>query len=198
MKPTRIVLLVVAVLAAGLAAYLATRGGGTPQSVTEVVQVDAPKTQILVAAEQIGVGQRLTPNFLEWQDWPESAVRPEFITVAAVPDAPQQLTGTVARFEIFPGEPILESKLVHADQGYLSAVLEKGMRAISLPVEATSAAGGFIVPNDRVDVVLTHASSAGQVCAAALAGISPRNEQSNTIQRRSFISIATSRIGRKK
>ena len=161
MKPTRIVLLVVAVLAAGLAAYLATRGGSVPQSVQEVVEVEAPKTQVLVATEQIGVGQRLTPKFFAWQDWPESAVRPEYITISAVPDAPQQLTGTVARFEIFPGEPIFESKLVHADQGYLSAVLEKGMRAISLPVDAVSSAGGFIVPNDRVDIVQTLPSAAG-------------------------------------
>ncbi|MBU1176466.1 MAG: Flp pilus assembly protein CpaB [Alphaproteobacteria bacterium] len=161
MKPTRIVLLVVAVLAAGLAAWLATNGGGAPAPTTEIVQVEAPKTQILVAAEQIGVGQRLTPVQLQWQDWPESAVRPEYVTISAIPDAPEQLTGTVARFEIFPGEPILETKLVRADQGYLSAVLEKGMRAVSIPVDAGSSAGGFIVPNDRVDVVQTLATEAG-------------------------------------
>lgn len=161
MKPTRIVLLVIAVVAAGLAAYLATRGGGAPQSAPEIVQVEAPKTQILVAAEQIGVGQRLTPKLLQWQDWPESAVRPEYVTIAAIPDAPEQLTGTVARFEIFPGEPILETKLVRANQGYLSAVLEKGMRAVSFPVSAESSAGGFVVPNDRVDVVQTLSSEAG-------------------------------------
>ncbi len=161
MKPTRIVLLVIAVLAAGLAAYLATRGGGAPRTVQQVVEVEAPKTQILVAAEQIGVGQRITPKLVQWQDWPESAVRSEYVTISAVPDAPQQLTGTVARFQIFPGEPILESKLVHTNQGYLSAVLEKGMRAVSLPVSAESSAGGFIVPNDRVDIVQTLSSAAG-------------------------------------
>jgi len=161
MKPTRIVLLVVAIVAAGLAAYLATRGGNVPKTVQEVVEVEAPRTQILVAAEVIGVGQRLTPRVVQWQDWPESAVRPEYITISTIPDAPEQLTGTVARFEIFPGEPVLETKLVHADQGYLSAVLTKGMRAISLPVEVTSSAGGFIVPNDRVDIVQTLPSEAG-------------------------------------
>ncbi len=161
MRPTRIVLLVVAIVAAGLAAYLATRGGSVPKTVKEVVEVEAPKTQVLVAAEVIGVGQRLTPRVVQWQDWPQSAVRPEYITVSAIPDAPEQLTGTVARFEIFPGEPVLETKLVHADQGYLSAVLTKGMRAISLPVSVTSSAGGFIVPNDRVDIVQTLQSETG-------------------------------------
>jgi pilus assembly protein CpaB len=161
MKPTRIVLLVIAVLAAGLAAYLATRGGAVPKSVQQVVEIESPKTQVLVAAQQIGVGERLTPKVMQWQEWPESAVRPEYVTVSQSPDAPQQLTGTVARFEIFPGEPVLESKLVHAEQGYLSAVLEKGMRAVSLPVSAESSAGGFIVPNDRVDIVQTLDSDAG-------------------------------------
>ena len=161
MKPTRIVLLAVAIVAAGLAAYLATRGGSVPKTVQEVVEVEAPKTQILVAAEVIGVGQRLTPRLVQWQDWPQSAVRPEYITVSSIPDAPEQLTGTVARFEIFPGEPVLETKLVHADQGYLSAVLTKGMRAVSLPVSVTSGAGGFIVPNDRVDIVQTLPSESG-------------------------------------
>ena len=160
MKPTRIVLLVIAVFAAGLAAYLATRGG-SQQPAQQVVQVEAPKTQVLVATAQIGVGQRLTPAMLVWQDWPESAVRPEYITISTIPDAPDQLNGTVARFEIFPGEPILETKLVHANQGYLSAVLAKGMRAVSLPVSAESAAGGFVVPNDRVDIVQTLSGDGG-------------------------------------
>jgi pilus assembly protein CpaB len=155
------VLLVIAVLAAGLAAYLATRGGGTPRTVQEVVQVEAPKTKVLVAAEQIGVGQRLTPKLLQWQDWPESAVREEYVTVSAIPDAPEKLTGTIARFEIFPGEPIMQSKLVHSDQGYLSAVLAKGMRAVSFPVAAESSAGGFVIPNDRVDVVQTLSGETG-------------------------------------
>lgn len=161
MRPTRIILLAIAVLAAGLAAYLATRGGSVPQTVQQVVEVDAPKTRILVAAKVIGVGQRLTPQVVEWQDWPESAVRPEYITISAIPDAPEQLTGAVARFEIFPGEPVLETKLVHTDQGYLSAVLTKGMRAISLPVVASSSAGGFVVPNDRVDIVQTLPAETG-------------------------------------
>lgn len=161
MKPTRIMLLAIAVVAAGLAAYLATRGGGDPQTVEQVVEVDAPQTRILVASAQIGVGQRLTPALVQWQDWPQSAARAEYITVSAVPDAPEQLTGTIARFEIFPGEPILETKLVRADEGYLSAVLAKGMRAVSLPVTAESSAGGYIVPNDRVDIVQTLATEAG-------------------------------------
>jgi pilus assembly protein CpaB len=78
------------------------------------------------------------------------------------------MTGAVARFEIFPGEPIREQKLVHADQGYLSAVLASGERGVSVSVTADSASGGFIVPNDHVDVVLARSTSAGQISQTIL------------------------------
>ncbi len=161
MKPARILLLVVAIVAGGLAAYLATRGNA-PQPPAEQVVVEAKTTMVLVATQNIGVGQRLTPDLVTWQQWPESALRNEFITSAQVPDAPAQLDGTLARFEIFAGEPIYDSKLVRSDQGYLSAVLAKGKRGVSIQVTPESGAGGFIVPNDRVDVVQTRNTAAGE------------------------------------
>ncbi|WP_404400042.1 Flp pilus assembly protein CpaB [Pelagibacterium halotolerans] len=161
MKPARILLIVVALVAGGLAAFLATRGGGEPEPQTvEVTQVrEEARAQVLVARNAIGLGQRITPDDVMWQDWPEGAVRADYITHAAVPDAPQLMTGAVARFEIFPGEPIREAKLVNSDQGYLSAVISEGMRAVAVPVTPESASGGYITPNDRVDVVLTRSGS---------------------------------------
>jgi pilus assembly protein CpaB len=126
MKPARIILLVVALIAGGLAAFLATRNNApapTPTATTTVTEViEEPRGQVLVASAPIGIGQRLSPDVVEWQDWPVGAIRPEYISIAALPDAPEQLTDAVARFEFFPGEPILEAKLVRTDQGYLSAV----------------------------------------------------------------------------
>lgn len=163
MRPARIILLIVALVAGGLAAFLVTRGGRpAPQQVVQTEVVQEAKTQILVAKAPIGVGERLSEAGLEWQDWPEGAVRPEYVTISATPDAPAELTGAVARFEFFPGEPIREAKLVRADQGYLSAVLAEGMRGVSVAVAAASSAGGFVVPNDHVDVVLTRQTAAGQ------------------------------------
>jgi pilus assembly protein CpaB len=119
--------------------------------VTQVVQ--EAKTQILVARAAIGIGERLIPASVEWQDWPEGALRPEYVTISAMPEAPEELTGAVARFEFFPGEPIREAKLVHSSQGYLSAVLEQGKRGVSV---------GFVIPNDHVDVILTASTENGQ------------------------------------
>jgi pilus assembly protein CpaB len=157
MRPARILLLLVALIAGGLAAFLATRGGTPPQTVVETVAVPQhTETQVLVAKQPIGVGQRLDAASVEWQDWPESAVRPEYITSAKSPDAPAKIAGAVARFEIFDGEPILDAKLAHTDQGYLSAVLDPGMRGVSISISPAAGSGGFIVPNDRVDVVVTN------------------------------------------
>jgi len=152
MRPARILLLVIAIVAGGLAAYFATRG---EPPVEQVAVAEAPTSQVLVAARSIGMGERLTPSLVQWQNWPANAIRPEYLTREQLPDAPTQMTGSVARFEIFVGEPIRDSKLVRTDQGYLSAVITPGMRAVSVAVSAETGAGGFIVPNDRVDVVLS-------------------------------------------
>lgn len=171
MRPARIILLLVALVAGGLAAWLATRGG-SPEPAPQIVEVvQSPGTQILVAKEPIGVAERLSPDNVEWLDWPESAVRPDYVTISAMPEAPNDLAGAVARFEFFPGEPIREVKLVRADQGYLSAVLEKGKRGVSIPVSDVSASGGFIVPNDRVDIVLTQDSSGGDISRTLLSNV---------------------------
>lgn len=173
MRPSRIVLLLVAILAGGLAAFLATRNNAptAPVVVTETQVVQEKKTQILVAVAPIGVGERLSEKSVQWEDWPEGAVRPEYISMGANPDALGHVSGAVARFEIFPGDPILEQKLVRAEQGYLSAVLDKGKRGVSIAVAADSASGGFIVPNDHVDVVLTSSGALGQVSETILSNV---------------------------
>lgn len=173
MRPARLILLLVALVAGGLAAFLVTRTGRPPapaQPATAQV-IEEKKTQVLVAKGPIGIGQRLSAAQVEWQDWPEGALRPEYVTVTAMPDAPAQLTDAVARFEFFPGEPIREAKLVRSDQGYLSAVLSPGMRGVSVGVAAVSSAGGFVVPNDHVDVVLTTSTQAGQQSEVILSNV---------------------------
>lgn len=164
MKPTSIVLLLVALIAGGLAAFLATQQSGPVQVVqgpTTVVQ--EAKTQILVATSPIGVGQRLSGETVQWRDWPDGAVRDDYITIAGNPDALSDINGAVARYEIFPGDPIIEQKLVRTGQGYMSAVLDKGKRGVSISVEAASASGGFIMPNDHVDVISSRQTPTGLV-----------------------------------
>ncbi|AXS41612.1 Flp pilus assembly protein CpaB [Breoghania sp. L-A4] len=157
-KPSRILVLLMALGSGGVAAFLTTQRDVQPalpviQAAPQVVA--AKTTQILVAKREIGVGEQISETTVAWEDWPEASLRSEYITAAAAPMAIAEMSGSVARFEIFPGEPIRAQKLASASQGYLSAVLNAGMRAVSVSVAAESASGGFVNPNDHVDVVLT-------------------------------------------
>lgn len=162
MKPSRIILLGVAIVAGGLAALMMMQGGTSETKEAKVIIQEEARVKVLVARQGIGVGERLNSGLLEWQDWPSGVVRPEFITSEMAPNAQDELAGAVARFVFFEGEPIREAKLARSDQGYLSAVIEPGMRAVSISIKAKSGAGGFIVPNDRVDVVLTSRTDNGE------------------------------------
>ena len=81
MKPARILLLFVALVAGGMAAFLATRGNAPSNQQAQVKVTQEARTQILVASQPIGVGERLNAGVMEWQDWPEGAVRPEYVTI---------------------------------------------------------------------------------------------------------------------
>lgn len=164
LSPSRIILMSVALIAGGVAAFMAAQLNATAPVAEPVVEtvVAAPTTKVLVAKDVIGVGQRVTASAVEWIDWPDAAVRPEFVTDAAAPEAVTEMEGSVARAEILPGEPILEQKLASTNGGYLSTLLDTGKRGVSVSVSAASASGGFIVPNDYVDVVSTRISDEGQ------------------------------------
>jgi len=158
----RIALVVLALIAGGAAAWLATHSGEPAPVATVAVEAPpaaAPVLHVLVASRAIGLGERLTAGALSWQEWPDKAVRPDYITDTASPDAMTKMAGDVARAEFVAGEPILATKLVDSPDGYLSAVLASGMRGVSVNVTPDAASGGFIVPNDHVDVVLTRADA---------------------------------------
>ncbi|MDQ7019380.1 MAG: Flp pilus assembly protein CpaB [Robiginitomaculum sp.] len=160
MNPGRIIVLVIAGLAAVGAALMArnlTRQP-EPQAVAEV-PVRAPKAavaQVLVARRDIAVGRRITPEELSWQEWPVEALNDAFVTQKKKPDALQNYAGAIARTNIAAGEPVSDRKLVNpGDAGFMAAVLAPGMRAVSVRISVETGAGGFILPNDRVDVLLT-------------------------------------------
>jgi pilus assembly protein CpaB len=155
MKPARIVVLLIALIAGGVAALLAGRSDAPPP----VVQAPAPAIKtvdVLVAANDISLGQSLSANELRWQTWPEEAASSQFIRRQDQPDALNQLAGSIARSPFFAGEPIRENRLIKGKgSGYMAAVLPSGMRAISTDVTPETGAAGFILPNDRVDVILS-------------------------------------------
>lgn len=155
MNAARIGVLVLAVVAAGLAALLA-RGLMGPSKVEEPQVAQPASMEILVASTDIQPGQRLASQNLRWQSWPAGSVPPNFITRAQQPEAVTTLTSTLARQPITNGEPVTMAKIIDPKNGGLmSALISPGMRAVAVPISPETSAGGFILPNDRVDVLLT-------------------------------------------
>jgi len=153
MKPARLIVLGVALFAGAIAFMLS--GREPPPQVT-VVQPTMDTTEVLVAKSDIQLGSALKPEDLAWQTWPATGVSPQFIRKNGRADAIEEFKGAIARAPFVAGEPIREQKLIKADgSGFMSAILSPGMRAISTDISPETGVGGFILPNDRVDVLLT-------------------------------------------
>jgi pilus assembly protein CpaB len=154
MNAARIVVLTIALSAGGVAAYLARGSDEKPVAAAPVAQL--PTTEILVAKGDIGLGQVVKPEDLQWQSWPAASASSNLITRASRAEAIRETAGSIARAPFFAGEPIREQKLVRADgSGFMAAILPTGFRAVSTEITPETGAGGFILPNDRVDVILS-------------------------------------------
>jgi pilus assembly protein CpaB len=154
MYTARIVVLTIALSAGGVAAYLA-RGTDTKALPAEPV-VQLQTVDVLVAKSDIGLGQSVTPDNLQWQTWPAATASNSFIRRSERPEGTKEVAGSIARAPFITGEPIREQKLVKANgSGFMAAILPSGMRAISTEISPETGAGGFILPNDRVDVILS-------------------------------------------
>jgi pilus assembly protein CpaB len=156
--------------------------------------VTRPMAKVLVAARDLEPGKRLVDADMAWKDWPVEEVNPLFITDGSVKIPSQEAqkdateraaekakeavenatgqgaksdyVGSVVREPILAGEPITSRRIVRAgDSGYLAAYLEPGMRALAIRVTVETAAGGFILPGDRVDVLLTRETNLGNMGA---------------------------------
>jgi pilus assembly protein CpaB len=151
----RVMLPLIALLLAGAATFAARSylaGRKQPQVAAEAPV--APRKAILVAAQELAIGSFIQPDSLRWQEWPDVAT-PETYLLRGEKDE-QELVGAVVRQPLAVGEPIAEGNLVKpGDRGFLAAVLDPGMRAISVPVDEASSNAGLIFPGDRVDVILT-------------------------------------------
>jgi len=112
--------------------------------------------KVLVAAQNLPLGSRLNEAAFEWKQWPAEALSPAFISNDVRPSADAELLNAIVRSPIVQGEPINEGKLVKAgESGVMAALLRPGMRAVTTRISVDTAAGGFIQPGDRVDIILT-------------------------------------------
>jgi pilus assembly protein CpaB len=164
----RVVLLIGALGAGGVAAWLVI--ASRPEPVTKVVVQQGPATQdVLVAAGDLRPAQTLTKQNLRWQAWPENLLNPVYVTRSSRPDAIEALAGALIRNHMAAGEPVREANLIPRHTGYLATVLPSGKRAMAVRISAESTAGGFILPNDRVDIL--HSDGRSQISHTVLSNV---------------------------
>lgn len=154
MAASRLIILGVAVAAAGGAGYVAKFMNRSPQTIVqEVARPEVATTEVLVLTSDVAMGTSLADK-VSWQNWPNDTLNENFITQAAEPDAVDKMRESVARVPLYDGEPVRKSKLVGGGVSFLSAVLPAGHRAVATSISADTSAGGFILPNDYVDVIM--------------------------------------------
>ena len=156
MSPARIIILVVALVAGLGAAMLINNPTQAPAPAARIEP--APTVPVLVAATDIPVGNVVAAADMRWLDWPLASVPAGVVRKDEAPQAEAELAGQVVRYGILAAEPIRREKLIKTDgTGFLSAILPPGMRAVAISTDSRGAnmAGGFILPNDRVDVIVT-------------------------------------------
>lgn len=153
-------------LAAGGAAigaiYLVRTLEAAPQAAAELVPVviAEPKDEIMVltAARDMRPGEKVRPGDVEWRTFPKKGLSPRFLTEQANPEALTRFVGHYVREPVWASEPITGLKFADVNKpgGFMAAKLTPGMRAIAVPISVESASGGFILPDDHVDVVLSY------------------------------------------
>ena len=153
-----ILILLVAISAAGLTAYYANTWlraeRAAMQASAPVAQQVSSTIEILVADKELTAGQFVRADHLKWQPWPEDALNDDY--VLKTEHKIEDYVSTVVRNLITPGQPITKRLVVYpGDRGFLAAVLGPGRRAVSVSVNATSGISGFIFPGDKVDLLLT-------------------------------------------
>ena len=163
MDVKKIVLLVGALLVAAVTAVMAKNmfsGAAAPQASATPVVPAGP--EVLVATRSLPVGTIIDAESLRYQKWPEGLVQPAYFLKGKPGTNPAELIGTVVRNEITAGQPLTHGSLIKpGERGFLAAALGPGMRAVTVPVSATSGVAGFIFPGDRVDIVLTQEVEGG-------------------------------------
>jgi pilus assembly protein CpaB len=155
MKAARLVVLGVAVAAGGIAAFLAA-SNKEPAPPPPPPQAALETVEVLVAKSDLSRGQVVAAGDIGWQSWPAAAANSSFIKKSEQPNAIDQFVGAIVRVGMVAGDPIRGPYVVMAKgSGFMAAVLPEGMRAAAVDIAPDTSAGGFILPDDRVDVLLT-------------------------------------------
>ena len=151
--------LVIAVVTAVMAKNMFA-GAGAQQAAAAPAVPLGPK--VLVARKALPVGTIIDAESLAYQPWPKELMQSAYYVEGGTDGDPKALLGTVVRYNVTAGQPVTRGSLVGPqDRGFLAAALGPGMRAITVPVNASTGVAGFVFPGDHVDLVLTQQVEGG-------------------------------------
>ena len=156
MKVARLAVLGIALAAGGGAAYFMSGNKAAPVQIVAAPTIETD--EVLVAAKDLQMGTLIADQDVVWQPWPVKATSPGMLIKSAMAGAVEDVKGSVSRANFLQGEPIRKDKLAKGpNSGFLSAIVPTGLRAVAITIESggSTSAGGFILPNDHVDVVRT-------------------------------------------
>ncbi|MFZ3581687.1 Flp pilus assembly protein CpaB [Loktanella sp. DJP18] len=151
----RLIVVLIALLAGGGAGWLALEATWREPPLQETIAIEAPKVDVLTPRLDLMRGAKLDKSLLTWASWPADRVSPGMILKDEQPEALSDLSGSVLRSNLYAGEPVRSQHLSENAGGFMSMVLQPGMRGIGIQISDDKTAGGFVLPNDRVDVLHT-------------------------------------------
>jgi pilus assembly protein CpaB len=166
MRPIVVVLIVLALGAAVIAAYLANQWVRSQQAPTpaQTAQQSVDTDNVLVAARDITPGTILKPDDLRWQAWPSSGIDQDRMIVQPKPgvetqqpaqDPQQDFLEHIARRQIMSGEPMSKEMVIKQGDGSVAAAnITPGSRAVTINVAPNQGVAGLVLPNDHVDIIM--------------------------------------------
>jgi pilus assembly protein CpaB len=169
MRPTQLLILGTALTAGIGAAVMVATSKPTEIQTRSVVPTKVATDNVLVATKPLLLGAVIQNGDLRWQSWPKANIPQNVIRESTTPHALVDFNGALVRNPFGAGEPVYPGRLVKAgDAGFMAAILPSGMRAVAINIDqqGSTSAGGFILPNDHVDVIHTYRDE-----AAAKAGV---------------------------
>lgn len=154
-----VIVIMIAALAVAIGVAVFVQSRLSPPKPEGAAISSVPMVEVLVAKGKISVGETVDAEDLRWQKWPEDGIYAGMLIRKADEPVPEKILGQIVRRTVNDGEPMTDFVLVpEAKEGknFVAATLRPGMRAVSLPVKAETAAGGFVRPGDYVDVIWTY------------------------------------------
>ncbi|MBU3890798.1 Flp pilus assembly protein CpaB [Methylosinus sporium] len=156
MNKAQIVVLGVAVAAGGGAFLMMSGSAPEAPKIVQMIPTQPQTDNVLVATRDLSYGTALAEPDTNWIEWPIGAVPQGVLRKSEAPNAKEELRGSYVRNPISNGEPVRRERLVKGPTaGLMSTLLPAGHRAVAIDISPNTTAGGFILPNDHVDVMRT-------------------------------------------